>query len=44
MMYPVVEEVTANVRRRSESSRQAYLERCRRSHGDTPPKRTLSRQ
>jgi phosphogluconate dehydratase len=42
MMHPVVEEVTANLRRRSEPSRQAYLERCRRSRDDTPPKRTLS--
>ena len=41
-MHPVVEEVTANLRRRSQVTRQAYLERCRRSRDDTPPKRTLS--
>ncbi|MCB1706462.1 MAG: phosphogluconate dehydratase [Halioglobus sp.] len=41
-MHPVVEEVTANLRRRSHVTRQAYLERCRRSRDETPPKRTLS--
>ena len=41
-MHAVVEEVTENLRRRSHVSRQAYLERCRRTQDDTPPKRTLS--
>lgn len=41
-MHPVVEEVTEDLRRRSVATREIYLERCRRTRDDTPPKRTLS--
>ena len=41
-MNPVVEKVTAELRERSEASRQAYIERCRRTRAELPPRRTLS--
>jgi phosphogluconate dehydratase len=41
-MHPVVEEVTENLRSRSKLTRQAYLDHCKRTRDDTPPKRTLS--
>jgi phosphogluconate dehydratase len=41
-MHPVVEQVTQALRERSAGSREAYLERCRRSLRDQPPKARLS--
>jgi phosphogluconate dehydratase len=41
-MHPVVEQVTNDLRQRSKSSRQAYLDRCRRTRDDQPPKKRLS--
>ncbi|MAT95110.1 MAG: phosphogluconate dehydratase [Halioglobus sp.] len=41
-MHPVIEQVTAQLRERSAPTRRAYLERCRRTRRDTPPRRTLS--
>lgn len=41
-MHPVIEEVTAGLRQRSRDTRQAYLDLCRRTRDELPPKRTLS--
>jgi len=41
-MHTVVEQVTNDLRQRSQSSRQAYLERCLRTRDDLPPKKRLS--
>ena len=41
-MHPVVEEVTENLRKRSRTSRQAYLDMCRRARDDQPPRKRLS--
>jgi phosphogluconate dehydratase len=41
-MHPVVEEVTQALRERSGASRRAYLEQCRRTRDELPPRSTLS--
>ena len=41
-MHPVVEQVTQNLRQRSQSSRQSYLDMCARTQDDQPPKKRLS--
>lgn len=41
-MQPVVEEVTETVRKRSATTRQAYLDHCRSMRDQLPPRRTLS--
>jgi phosphogluconate dehydratase len=39
---PVVESVTADIRRRSQATRQHYLERMRRTRDQDPPRKVLS--
>ncbi|MEH6592443.1 MAG: phosphogluconate dehydratase [Halioglobus sp.] len=41
-MHTVVEQVTNELRQRSQRSRQAYLDRCSRTRNDQPPKKRLS--
>ncbi|MEP5765968.1 MAG: phosphogluconate dehydratase [Halieaceae bacterium] len=41
-MHPVVEQVTESLRQRSASRRGRYLDRCRRTQEQLPPKKRLS--
>ncbi|MEH6609687.1 MAG: phosphogluconate dehydratase [Halioglobus sp.] len=41
-MNPVVEQVTENLRLRSQQGRQQYLDRCARTRDQHPPKKRLS--
>ncbi len=41
-MHPVVEQVTQRLRERSKPTRTAYLDRCRRTRDQQPPKKRLS--
>lgn len=41
-MHATIEGVTERLRERSQTSRQAYLERCARTRDDQPPKQRLS--
>ena len=41
-MHPVVEQVTQDLRQRSQATRQAYLDRCARARDEQPPKKRLS--
>jgi phosphogluconate dehydratase len=41
-MHPVVEQVTRNLRERSRPGREAYLDECRHTREQQPPKKRLS--
>ena len=41
-LHPTVEQVTARLRQRSAPTRQRYLDSCRLTQRDTPPRQTLS--
>ncbi len=41
-MHPVVEEVTETIRRRSRHSRRAYIQGCRHTGDNNPPRERLS--
>jgi phosphogluconate dehydratase len=41
-MNPTVEQVTADIQARSEKTRAEYLEQCRNTMAEFPPRRTLS--